>query len=171
MDSKKLNEDCGCGARSYSEPKIAPVSKDLREANIGKIATLLDGRQAFVDDSIRNTKGEVIGYVLTDSKGAFRVFKDKIQNFSESAGAMSTLGNVGGGMGSVTPPAPDGKGGSTIGSGDQFPTIGGGTSKGEISKNSKKARKDNRFSASLMDFKSFMKASQTFQHKDKPGKK
>ena len=164
MKPEKLNEDCGCGEKSTGEPRIRPESKDLSEKNIGKMATLFDGRQALVDDSIRNSKGEVIGYVLTNNKGAFRVFKDKIENFSESAD-MGSLGSMNG-QGSVMPPSA-----THDGSGDQFPSIGFGSNTKKQTAKDKKERKKNQFSNKLMDFNSFSKKMRSFQQDEKSNKK
>ena len=165
MSSKKINEDCGCGGTPSQEPRTRPVSKDLSERHIGKVAQLFDGRQAMVDDSIRNSKGEVIGYILTSPKGAFRVFKDKIQCFSESADMGSLAATVG--QGSVTPPSRGHEG-----SGDQFPSIGaeGKPQKG-LGTRAKKAQKENRFTNKLMGFNDFAKKMKEFQQDDKSNKK
>jgi hypothetical protein len=165
MKPEKLNEDCGCGGGSTPEARMRPVSKDQRNPNLGKIANLADGRKGLVDDSIRNSTGEIIGYVLTNEKGAFRVFKDKVEYFTESTGAMSSLGATVG-MGPVTPPTP-----TSTGSGDQFPTIGGGKGPVKETPKQKKARKENRFTSNLMDFSSFLKTSKNFQQSDKTNKK
>ena len=159
MKNKELNEDCGCGgggSKKTQEPKIVSLSNSFGDPNIGKKATLFDGRQAFVDDSIKNSNGSVIGYVLKDGNRAFRVFKDKIQNFSESEGALSTLSATPG-MGEVQPPTP-----GHIGSGDQYPTLGIGTDNKKV----KKDRKSNQFETHLMDFTNFSKTMKKFQQAD-----
>ena len=115
MKLEKLNEDCGCGAGKSPEPRPVAISRRSNDPNIGKMATLRDGRQALVEDSIRSSGGDVIGYILTNEQGAFRVFKEKVQNFSESEGAMSTLPATQG-QGEVTFPSP-----VSVGSGDKFP--------------------------------------------------
>jgi hypothetical protein len=160
----ELNEDCGCGAGASSEAKTVNISKRYPDPNLGKVANLFDGRQAIVDDSIRSTTGDVIGYVLKDTRGSsFRVFKDKIQNFSESMGAMSTLGAMTG-MGSVQPPTS-----TSDGSGDQFPTIGGGSPRD--TKKTMKDRQKKQISGKLMDFANFSKTMKGFQQPDQKNKK
>lgn len=165
MNPEKINEDCGCGGGSSPEPKMRPVSKDQRNPNLGKIANLSDGRKGTVDDSIRNSTGDIIGYVLTNEKGAFRVFKDKVEYFTESSGAMSSLGATVG-MGPVTPPTS-----TSTGSGDQFPTIGGGKGPVKETPQQKKARKENRYSTKVLDFSNFIKTSKKFEQSDKTNKK
>jgi hypothetical protein len=158
---KELNEDCGCGAGKTHEPKMTPMRSNYNDPNVGKTATLFDGRQALVDDSIKNSSGAVIGYVLNNGTGAFRVFKDKIQNFSESEGAMSTLSATPG-MGDVSFPTA-----GHLGSGDKFPSLGVGGSQKKV----KKERKKNQFVNKLMDFTNFSKTMKKFQEGDKGNKK
>jgi len=168
MKINRLNEDCGCGgSSSSSEPRHRTESKNSSDPNIGKTATLFDGRQALVDDSIRNSDGQTIGYVLNSGNSAFRVFKDKIQNFSESEGGLSSLAATNG-MGNVSFPTAD-----HVGSGDQFPTIGGGVEgRGGVSKKkTSSVRKENRFTNKLMGFLDFQKTMKTFQQSDTKNKK
>ena len=166
MKIKKLNEDCGCsGSTPSSEPKQKPISKDLSNSNVGKVATLFDGRQALVNDSIRNSSGQIIGYVLNDNRGAFRVFKDKIQNFSESEGAMSSLSATVG-IGNVIAPTAD-----HVGSGDKFPSLDVGTPAAKPDKKIASGRKKNQFTNVLMDFTTFSKKFKGFQQPDKTNKK
>lgn len=165
MNPEKLNEDCGCGGGSTPEARMRPVSKNTGNPNHGKIANLIDGRKGVVDDSIRNSTGDIIGYVLTNEKGAFRVFKDKVEYFTESSGAMSSLGATVG-MGPVTPPTQ-----TSTGSGDQFPTIGGGKGPVKETPKQKKARKENRYTSKLMDFSNFLKTSKKFEQSEKTNKK
>ena len=165
MKIKKINEDCGCGGKPAPEARIKPVSKNLSENNVGKMALLVDGRQALVDDSIKNSSGEVIGYVLTNERGAFRVFKDKVQNFYESEGAMSSLSATIG-QGNVVAPTSN-----SLGSGDKFPTIGGGNGPVDSTPKQKKDRKKNQFTNNLLDFTAFSKKMKGFQQSDKTNKK
>jgi len=167
MKIKRLNEDCGCGGKAGSEPVNRPVSKNISDPNVGKVATLFDGRQALVDDSIRNSDGQTIGYVLNSGKMAFRVFKDKIQNFSESEGGLSSL-DATNGMGNVSFPTAN-----HDGSGDMFPTIGGGVEgRGGVSKKKTAAgKKKNQFTYQLMGFMDFAKTMKGFQQPDKTNKK
>jgi hypothetical protein len=142
---EELNEDCGCG-QSAKEPNFQPSPyTQSADINVGKIATLVDGRSGVVDDAIRNSTGEVIGYVINGSKGAFRTFKEKIQSFNESEGAMATLSSTPG-MGDPMLPGPD-----HTGSGDQFPSLTAGTpAANRQSKKKKSSRK-----SMLMDFEKF----------------
>ena len=118
---EELNEDCGCGQKA-NEPSYKPSPyTQSPDINVGKIANLFDGRSGMVDDAIRNSTGEVIGYVINGNKGLFRTFKEKIESFNESEGAMATLSNTPG-MGDPMLPGPD-----HIGSGDQFPSLTAGT--------------------------------------------
>ena len=144
---EELNEDCGCG-QSAQEPNYKPSPyTQSPDINVGKIATLMDGRSGIVDDAIRNSTGEVIGYVINGTKGPFRTFKEKIQSFNESEGAMATLSNTPG-MGNTMLPGPD-----HTGSGDQFPTLTVGTpAAGKSTKKKKSSRR-----SMLMDFEKFSK--------------
>lgn len=162
MKIKKLNEDCGCGGGSTPEAKSAPVSKAQSDPQVGKTAFLFDGRKALVNDSIKNSDGQTIGYVLNSGSGAYRVFKDKIQYFTESEGGMSTL-DATIGMGNVVAPTSD-----HIGSGDKFPSLNAGT---PAAKKSKAAQKKNRFTSTLMDFTQFSKRMKSFQNGGKSNKK
>ena len=91
METKKINEGCGCGGGS-SVTKTSP-NIPAREADpsIGKMASLVDGRNGRIDDSIRNSRGEVIGYVMNNEKGTFRVFKDKVSDINNAIGLISQL--------------------------------------------------------------------------------
>lgn len=146
MEHQKLNEDCGCGASANKTPQIEAGSYE-QDPYVGKTATVLDGRTGLINDSIRNSRGEVIGYVLNNEKGTFRVFKDKVSQILESDGSMTSLSNVEG-MGEVQPPTRD-----TIGSGDQFPSLTTGTPASK--KGKKKNPKIN--SSSVMSWDSFRK--------------
>jgi len=149
----EVNEDCGCGAtsnniRSYNS-HIA--SKYDQDPLVGKRVSLIDGRSGIVDDSIRNSTGEVIGYVIEGDRGMYRVFKDKIASqIEEGGGAMASLAGTPG-IGPIVPPGP-----GKTGSGDQFPSLNVGTPSAR--KKKKKVSKENPspISNSLMDFKTFM---------------
>lgn len=120
MQHQKLNEDCGCGASSNPAPAVQRVNIQ-QDPNVGKLATVADGRTGLINDSIRNSRGEVIGYVLNNDRGTFRVFKDKVTQINESEGAMASL-DATPGMGEVQPPTR-----TSTGSGDQFPSLTVGT--------------------------------------------
>jgi hypothetical protein len=147
METKKINEGCGCGGGS-SETKTSP-NIPTREADpsIGKMASLVDGRNGRIDDSIRNSRGEVIGYVMNNEKGTFRVFKDKVSDIYESEGAMASL-DATPGMGEVAPPTR-----TSTGSGDAFPSLTTGT--GASKKGKKKESKP--LPKSVLDWNSFKK--------------
>lgn len=132
MEHQKINEDCGCGASGNPTISISQTSPQP-DPNVGKMATVVDGRTGLINDSIRNSRGEVIGYVLNNERGTFRVFKDKVSGINESEGAMASLDSVEG-MGEVQPPTKD-----SVGSGDQFPalTVGTPAAKGGKKKKSK----------------------------------
>jgi hypothetical protein len=148
---QKVNEDCGCGQSSGAQP-IPNISYAPTDPNVGKFATLADGRTGTINDSIRNSTGEVIGYVLNNDRGNFRVFRDKVTQISESEGAMATLANTPG-MGDVVPPTRD-----SVGSGDQFPTLTAGTpaAKGKKTK-AKKMTDDDVDKKALMGWNEFKK--------------
>ena len=149
----RINEDCGCGGASSENPQHIPNSAfSSNDPNVGKYATLVDGRAGVINDSIRNSNGDVIGYVLNNDRGAFRVFKDKVTQISESEGAMATLPNVQG-MGNPTPPTRD-----SIGSGDQFPTMTAGTpaAKGKKGKKMTDEKVDRKALMSWNDFRKKM---------------
>ena len=137
MEQRVNENDCGCGQSSGAQP-IPNISYAPTDPNVGKFATLADGRTGTINDSIRNSTGEVIGYVLNNDRGNFRVFRDKVTQISESEGAMATLGNTPG-MGEVAPPTRD-----SVGSGDQFPTLTAGTpaAKGKKTKTKKMTDSD-----------------------------
>ena len=132
MEHQKINENCGCGESGNPTISASP-SFTQPDPNIGKMATVVDGRTGQINDSIRNSRGEVIGYVLNNERGTFRVFKDKVSGINESEGAMASLDSVEG-MGEVQPPTRD-----SVGSGDQFPalTVGTPAAKGGKKKKSK----------------------------------
>jgi len=152
LTMKKENEDCGCGQVS-NESSINLRPSISNDPNYGKFATLADGRVGKIDDSIRNSTGDVIGYVLSGDRGTFRVFKDKVVSFNESDGGMSSLSATPG-MGNPALPTPDGG----LGSGDQFPTLTAGTPAANGKSKKSEKRKSN-----LLDwdkFSSIMKKSQ-----------
>jgi hypothetical protein len=151
MASKKINEGCGCGgsdSSSNSGQISRPASRE-NDPSIGKMASLLDGRTGTINDSIRNSRGEVIGYVMNNDNGAFRVFKDKVTNIYESEGAMASL-EATPGMGEVAPPTRD-----SIGSGDVFPALTAGTPAAKKSK--KKKKEDAPLPKSVLDWNTFRK--------------
>jgi hypothetical protein len=147
MADQKINEGCGCGGGSSSNPQ--PSYSVTREADpaVGKMASLLDGRTGTINDSIRNSRGEVIGYVLNNTNGSFRVFKDKVTNIYESEGAMASLGATPG-MGEVSPPTR-----TSTGSGDAFPSLTVGT---PAAKKDKK-KKSKSISNPVMKWEEFQK--------------
>lgn len=146
MADQKINEGCGCGGSSSSSQQ--PSYQVTREADpaVGKQASLLDGRIGTINDSIRNSRGEVIGYVLNNPNGSFRVFKDKVTNIYESEGAMASL-DATPGMGEIAPPTKD-----SVGSGDVFPSLTAGT--GAAKKGKKKTKS---ISNPVMGWKEFQK--------------
>ena len=152
MESKKINEGCGCGGsgNSSGSGQISRPASRENDPSIGKMASLMDGRTGRIDDSIRNSRGEIIGYVMNNDKGAFRVFKDKVTNIYESEGAMASLAATPG-MGEVAPPTRD-----SVGSGDQFPSLSAGT---PAAKKSKKKKKDegHPLPKSVLDWNTFRK--------------
>jgi hypothetical protein len=150
---EELNEDCGCGSttdniRSFNTSSTP--SKYNPDPLVGKKVNLTDGRRGLVDDSIRNSTGEVIGYVIEGDMGKYRVFSNKIKGIDESGEALATLPAVPG-MGSPKPPMPDG----TPGSGDRWDSVG--MTQGKKKKKDKDKKQPNTFSSSLMDFKSFIR--------------
>ena len=154
MEKNKLNEDCGCGKSSGPATQISrPSSREL-DSSVGKFASLADGRKGKINDSIRNSRGEVIGYVMNNEKGSFRVFKDKVTQIFEDGGAMASLGTTIG-MGDVSAPTR-----TSTGSGDQFPAITAGTSSAKKGKkkNKKEEKKEkDPISMGLMDWNDFKK--------------
>jgi hypothetical protein len=112
------------------------------------MASLVDGRNGRIDDSIRNSRGEVIGYVMNNEKGTFRVFKDKVSDIYESEGAMASL-DATPGMGEVAPPTR-----TSTGSGDVFPSLTAGTGS---AKGGKKKKESKPLSKSVLDWNSFKK--------------
>ena len=149
MQTKSINENCGCGKKSQSEPVVQKAIQV--DPNLGKTADILDGRRGTINDSIRNSRGEVIGYVLNNDNGTFRVFKDKVSKIYESEGAMASLPNVSG-MGEVQAPTKD-----SAGSGDQFPTLTAGTPAAKKSKG-KKEKDEPSIANSVMSWKDFRKS-------------
>lgn len=156
---EKLNEDCGCGGSSESIRGFEHnrnESKYSSDPLVGKKVSLNDGRTGSVDDTIRNSLGEVIGYVIEGDEGTYRVFKNKISGIlNESSGAFASLDSVQG-MGDAIPPSS-----TRTGSGDQFPSLSVGTSSAKGS--SKKTKKESPLKTSLLDFKSFIKKSKENQ--------
>jgi len=136
MQHQEINENCGCGASSNPTEVVTQTSFQ-QDPNVGKLATVIDGRSGTINDSIRNSRGEVIGYVLNNERGTFRVFKDKVSQINESEGAMASLDAVPG-MGEVQPPTRD-----SIGSGDQFPSLTMGTPAAKGGKNKKSKNSSN----------------------------
>lgn len=154
--AEELNEDCGCGSTSNNirEFTTTSYSKYSPDPLVGKRVNLVDGRNGIVDDSIRNSTGEVIGYVIEGDMGKYRVFTNKIKGIDESGEALATLPAVPG-MGNPKPPMPDG----TPGSGDRWDSVGMTAGK----KKKKDKKQPNSFSSSLMDFKSFIRNSKKNQ--------
>lgn len=156
----ELNEDCGCGSttnniRDYEGYRAKTYDSDPL---VGKRVSLIDGRSGKVDDSIRNSVGEVIGYVIEGDRGVYRVFKDKILgHIEESGGAMASLASTPG-MGEIVPPTAD-----KPGSGDQFPTLTAGTPAAKKKAKKKDKPTPNPIDTSLMDFKSFIDNSRSSQ--------
>ena len=148
METKKINEGCGCGGGT-NVTKASP-NIPVREADpsVGKMASLVDGRNGRIDDSIRNSRGEVIGYVMNNEKGTFRVFKDKVSDIYESEGAMASL-DATPGMGEVAPPTR-----TSTGSGDVFPSLTAGTGS---AKGGKKKKESKPLPKSVLDWNSFKK--------------
>ncbi len=148
METKKINEGCGCGGGS-SVTKASPnIPTREIDPSIGKMASLFDGRNGRIDDSIRNSRGEVIGYVMNNEKGTFRVFKDKVSDIYESEGAMASL-DATPGMGEVAPPTR-----TSTGSGDVFPSLTTGT---PAAKKGKKKKETKESSKSVLDWNAFKK--------------
>lgn len=155
-----MSEDCGCGGATNNirEYETNRSNKYDQDPLVGKRVSLIDGRSGRVDDSIRNSIGEVIGYVIEGERGMYRVFKDKISTeLEESGGAMASLSSTPG-MGNVVPPGP-----GRTGSGDQFPSLTVGTPAAKNKK--KKTSKENSspISSSLMNFRNFIKNSKSNQ--------
>ena len=147
MQPQKINEDCGCGASSNPTQSVTQSSYQP-DPNVGKLATVVDGRSGTINDSIRNSRGEVIGYVLNNERGTFRVFKDKVSQINESEGAMASLAAVPG-MGEVQPPTRD-----SVGSGDRFPSL---TTGSPAAKGGKKKKKSKSPSNPVMGWNEFRK--------------
>ena len=155
-----MSEDCGCGETTSNirEYESYRASKYDQDPLVGKRVSLIDGRSGRVDDSIRNSVGEVIGYVIEGERGMYRVFKDKISSeLEESGGAMASLAGTPG-MGNVVPPGP-----GRIGSGDKFPSLEVGTPAARKKKKKVSKETPNPISNSLMDFKTFQRASKSNQ--------
>lgn len=158
MENINEKEDCGCGStanniRDYEGYRSRTYDTDPL---VGKRVSLVDGRSGRVDDSIRNSVGEVIGYVIEGDRGVYRVFKDKIINPIDESGPMATLASTPG-MGDIVPPTPN-----KDGSGDQFPSLNVGTPAAK-KKNKKSKSTPNPIDTSLMDFKSFISNSKGSQ--------
>jgi hypothetical protein len=154
MQPQKVNEGCGCGGGSSRPNNSAPNQQaTFPDPNVGKVATIMDGRTGTINDSIRNSRGEVIGYVLNNDRGAFRVFKDKVSSISESMGAMASLSATPG-MGDVAPPTR-----TSTGSGDAFPTLTAGTqaAKGKKKKVDIEDEEDKPYHNPVMNWKDFRK--------------
>jgi len=156
-----MEEDCGCGSateniRDYNTYKSNKYEQDPL---VGKKVSLIDGRRGRVDDSIRNSMGEVIGYVIEGERGMYRVFKDKINGTLDEQGeGMASLDGTPG-MGDVTPPMP-----GKDGSGDKFPSLTVGTPAARGNKKKKTTKETpNPISSTLMDFRSFLKNSKKNQ--------
>jgi hypothetical protein len=152
MEDQKINEDCGCTGSS-SEYNPRPIGAYPHpDPNLGKMATLADGRSGTINDSIRNSNGEVIGYVMNNERGSFRVFKDKVTNIYESGEAMASLDSTPG-MGDIQAPTR-----TSPGSGDQFPSLTAGTpaAKGK-KKSSKEDEEDKPSNKLLMSWNDFRK--------------
>lgn len=146
----ELNEDCGCGGGAHYEPSRGQsTNQKSLDPMVGKNVRLQDGRSGLVDDSIRNSRGEVIGYVIEGDRGNFRVFRDKISGVIDESEVMATPSNVSG-MGDVAPPTR-----TSPGSGDQFPTLTVGTPAAK-SKKKKSADKQEKRKSLVMSFKDFM---------------
>lgn len=156
-----MSDDCGCGSateniRDYNNYGSSKYDQDPL---VGKMVSLVDGRSGRVDDSIRNSVGEVIGYVIEGQRGMYRVFKDKIQNpLDEQGEGMASLAGTPG-MGDVVPPMP-----GKEGSGDQFPSLAIGTPAARNKKKKKTTKETpNPISSTLMDFRSFLSSSKKNQ--------
>lgn len=152
----ELNEDCGCGAASYETTEQPVQYHKTPDPMVGKRVQLHDGRNGLVDDSIRNSRGEVIGYVIEGDKGNFRVFRDKVMGILDESGVMATPANVVG-MGDVAPPTR-----TSTGSGDQFPTLTVGTPAAKTKKKKTEEKPEKRKS-SVMSFKDFMGSAKKSQ--------
>ena len=155
-----MSEDCGCGGTTNNirEYESYRSSKYDQDPLVGKMVSLIDGRSGRVDDSIRNSVGEVIGYVIEGERGMYRVFKDKIANeLEESGGPMASLEGTPG-MGNVVPPGPN-----RTGSGDKFPSLTVGTPAAKKKKKKVSKETPNPISNSLMDFKTFLRNSKSNQ--------
>jgi hypothetical protein len=144
MKTEKIDEGCGCGGGGST-----PINTPIREIDpsVGKIASLSDGRSGKINDSIRNSRGEVIGYVMDGERGTFRVFKDKVTSIYENEGGMASLEGTPG-MGEVQPPTR-----TSDGSGDVFPALTAGT--GSAKKGKKKSTKP--LPKSVLDWETFRK--------------
>ena len=142
MKTEKIDEGCGCGGGGST-----PINTPIREIDpsVGKIASLSDGRSGKINDSIRNSRGEVIGYVMDGERGTFRVFKDKVTSIYENEGGMASLEGTPG-MGEVQPPTR-----TSDGSGDVFPALTAGT--GSEKKGKKKSTKP--IPISVLDWETF----------------
>jgi hypothetical protein len=144
MKTEKIDEGGGSGGGGST-----PINTPIREIDpsVGKIASLSDGRSGKINDSIRNSRGEVIGYVMDGERGTFRVFKDKVTSIYENEGGMASLEGTPG-MGEVQPPTR-----TSDGSGDVFPALTAGT--GSAKKGKKKSTKP--LPKSVLDWETFRK--------------
>lgn len=146
MKTERIDEECGCGGSGSTDTQPSIQSREV-DPSVGKMASLSDGRNGKINDSIRNSRGEVIGYVMNNEKGTFRVFKDKVSNIYENEGGMASL-EATPGMGEVQPPTR-----TSDGSGDVFPSLTTGT--GAAKKGKKKESKG--LPKSVLDWNSFRK--------------
>jgi hypothetical protein len=146
MKTERIDEECGCGGSGSSDTRVNIQFREI-DPSVGKMASLSDGRNGKINDSIRNSRGEVIGYVMNNEKGTFRVFKDKVTSIYENEGGMASL-DATPGMGEVQPPTK-----TSDGSGDVFPSLTAGT--GASKKGKKKESKG--LSKSVLDWNSFRK--------------
>jgi hypothetical protein len=164
--SEEINEDCGCGGEATNNIRSHSAGRKYsQDPLVGKRVNLVDGRSGTIDDSIRNSNGEVIGYVIEGGKGKYRVFKNKISEAEEveeqdggigGDGGFATLGSTPG-MGDVSFPTDGGEG-----SGDMWPTIGFSKDRGKKGKKRKKKR-GKMLDVSLMNFDSFIKNTKKTQ--------
>jgi hypothetical protein len=164
---EKLDEGCGCGGDTTNNIRnYTSYNKYSPDPLVGKTVNLIDGRTGTVDDSIRNSNGEVIGYVIEGDKGKYRVFKNKIAESididEQDGGGMGDGGGFASldstpGMGDIHPPI-----GNEEGSGDVFPSIG--FSKDRKKKGKERKRKSGKMvDTSLMNFDTFIKNSKKNQ--------
>jgi len=148
-DSTKtpVNEDCNCGENGQAIQNSLPTFNKEVSSMEGKNVLLKDGRSGLIDDSIRNSRGEIIGYVLTGNSGPFRVYKEKVERIIDEQfdGAASLDATPG--MGEIEFPTAD-----HVGSGDVFSSAGYIPSK----KNKKKSN-------TLLSWEKFLKKAKKSQ--------